>query len=97
MAYDPDQVAAQLRQAVKDCRERRLDEAAKWAAQQLTGMHPSKDLNRSINDVFPTAPSKFTTAEHDAYQLALCHFDFRVGIIFHKVALSKLATPLQCT
>lgn len=73
------QARQELRQAIKDCNERRLHESAKWAAQQLAGIVDESDRSLpppSLNDPCPCT----TVVEEDALQLALCHFDFRVSM-----------------
>ena len=67
----------ELRQAIRDCRERRLDVSAKWAAQQLAGM-VGEDSSGSHESPQESSPCS-SIQEEDSYQLALCHFDFRVG------------------
>jgi anaphase-promoting complex subunit 8 len=65
----------QLRRAVAECRERRLIESAKWAAQQLVGLPADPAASEAPSPVIATAA--LTAAEEDAYQLALSYFDFR--------------------
>lgn len=84
----------ELRTAIFDCRERRLVESAKWAAQQLSGLppeppsvsqaHPTGDSDRDSSSCVPFG----SVAERDAYELALCHFEMRVSwmVIFGEVA-----------
>jgi Anaphase promoting complex subunit 8 / Cdc23 len=75
------QTRQELRQAIRDCRERRLDVSSKWAAQQLAGM--GEDTAGSHQrPQFPQELSSFSSIqEDDAYQLAVSHFDFRVRLI----------------
>lgn len=72
----------QLRRAIIDCRERRLIEAAKWAAQQLAGLPRDPAARQPVSAISDPSPCS-CAAEEDAYQLALCHFDFRVGLYHH--------------
>jgi Anaphase promoting complex subunit 8 / Cdc23 len=62
----------QLRQAVFDCRERGLTEAATWAAQQLIGLPKPSE-----NDL-PTEPSSSDNAESDVFMYAKSLFDSKV-------------------
>ena len=67
----------ELRQAIKDCNDRRLYESAKWAAQQLAGIVDNSNGSHPPANLNDPSPS-ITAAEEDALQLALCHFGFRV-------------------
>ena len=68
---------SQLRQAIKDCRERRLSEASRWAALQLSGMTGPPD-DQATPSAPADQPASGSLEEEDAYQLAVAHFDFRV-------------------
>ena len=71
------QARQELRQAIRDCRERRLEVSAKWAAQQLAGM--GEDAAGSQQQRIPQESSPSASIqEEDAYQLAVSHFDCRV-------------------
>ena len=79
------QARQELRQAIRDCRERRLDVSTKWAAQQLAGM--GEDSSGSQQR--PQESNPFASIqEEDAYQLAVSHFDFRVSPDFSPAGLS---------
>lgn len=76
----------ELRTAILDCRERRLVESAKWAAQQLSGLSPepspaSQAPKASGEDGGSGGGSmRFgSMAERDAFDLAVCHFEMRVS------------------
>eukprot|EP00892_Ulva_mutabilis_P012694 jgi/Ulvmu1/9798/UM056_0038.1 len=62
-------IRKELRQAVFDCRERGLYEAAAWAAQQLTAL-PEETLPLKPGEVRPGGEQ-----ESDVYLLAKSHFD----------------------
>lgn len=72
-------VRQELRKAVRDCHDRRLNESAKWAAQLLAGMDDEQDRWQQASFASVSHQQQLgSKAEEDAYQLALCHFDFRV-------------------
>jgi hypothetical protein len=64
----------QLRQAVFDCRERGLNEAAAWAAQQLNGL-PKVETTETTT----TLQSKSDDNESDIYLYAKSLFDSKVS------------------
>lgn len=68
----------ELRQAIYDCRERRLHESARWASLQLSGMDIPPGEKEQKAD-YRTQQPMATNEEKDAYDLALGHFDFRVS------------------
>lgn len=63
----------QLRQAVRDCRDRGLTTSAKWASQQIAGLD-GNDVSLS-----PAASAQAVTAEDDVYELARSMFDLKVS------------------
>jgi hypothetical protein len=71
----PQVLRQQLRQAVFDCRERGLTEAASWAAQQLIGL-PKDDHT----DSKPDATSQSDDSESDVFLYAKSLFDSKVLI-----------------
>ena len=70
---EPESLRQQLRQAVYDCRERGLTEAAKWAAQQLMGL-PKQDEAEKQQEPACTSDS----GESDVYLYAKTLFDDKV-------------------
>lgn len=70
---DPAVLRQQLRQAVFDCRERGLTEAATWAAQQLNGL-PKKEGGGPSTSLRSHADSD----ESDAFVYAKALFDGKV-------------------
>ena len=83
-----DAARKELRQAIADCKERRLIESVKWAAQQLAGLPPPqgesscKQRSSVWEDVM--MPKANSEEEEDRYQLAISLFDLRVCLfIYH--------------
>lgn len=74
----------QLRQAVYDCRERGLNEAASWAAQQLNGL-PKPDAAETST----TLSSKPDDKESDIYLYAKSLFDSKVSNVSCLVQYEK--------
>jgi hypothetical protein len=68
-------VRAELRDAVRQCRERCLYDASKWAAQQLAGLPPEPE---GAPAPAITADPACSGAEADAHELARSFFDLRV-------------------
>ena len=76
----------ELRHAIIELRSRRLDQAAKWAAEQLVGLPPTDDCQRGSC----TSQAARETPVSDLYLLAMSHFD-------HKVRwLNSAEAPLPC-
>lgn len=75
------QARQELRQAIRDCMERRLEVSAKWAAQQLAGMGEDTTGSHQRPQILQESSPSSSIQEEDAYQLAVSHFDFRVGLI----------------
>lgn len=68
---DPDQMRRQLRRAILDLRERGINVAARWAAEQLAGL-PAPDSADAATHAVPA------TSDSDAYQLALSLLEAKV-------------------
>jgi hypothetical protein len=68
-------IRAELRQAVFDCRERGLYEAASWAAQQLTSLRATQQPSPTEGVGVPGGER-----ESDAYLVAKSLFDCKVCI-----------------
>lgn len=66
-----DQKRQELRQAVRDCRERGLYSSAKWAAVQLAGLPPGEQSSS-------TAEDSFSVVHDDTFELARSYFDVKV-------------------
>jgi len=70
---------SELRQAIADCKARKLSEAAKWAATQLHGMRKPEGPERCP----PRSDMGFSELDDvgilDSYELAVSHFDSRVS------------------
>ncbi len=67
----------ELRQAVYDCRTRRLSEASRWASFQLQGMRKSDVSDLPANRSFSSAMEQRVELS-DAYDVAISYFDSRV-------------------
>ena len=74
----------ELRHAIVELRSRRLDQAAKWAAEQLVGLPPTDERQRSSS----TSQAARETPVSDLYLLAMSHFD-------HKVTLHSPLSPAR--
>jgi hypothetical protein len=87
------QARQELRQAIWDCRERRLDVSAKWAAQQLAGMGEDSSGSQQRPQIPQESSPSSSIQEEDAYQLAVSHFDFRVRSILplHDVSMLNIS------
>lgn len=68
------QIRRELRQAVFDCRERGLHEAASWAAQQLNAL-PAGESDEPC-----TASAALAGDETDVFLMAKCMFDCKVRL-----------------
>ena len=76
MAYVSEQKAREeLRHAIIELRSRRLDQAAKWAAEQLVGLPPTDESQRSSS----TSQAAWEAPVSDLYLLAMSHFDHKVS------------------
>ena len=64
----------ELRHAIIELRSRRLDQAAKWAAEQLVGLPPTDECQRSSS----TSQAARKKPVSDVYLLAMSHFDHKV-------------------
>ena len=73
----------ELRHAIIERRSRRLDQAAKGAAEQLVGLPPIHECQRSSS----TSQAARETPVSDVYLLAMSHFD-------HKVRFCRGPSPL---
>lgn len=68
-----DEARIELRQAIKDCRDRGLFAAAKWAAVQLAGL-PATDQTASNNANAPGSNEPYD----ETFELARSFFDIKV-------------------
>ena len=85
---NPAVLRQQLRQAVFDCRERGLTEAATWAAQQLNGLPKCEDGGPSTS-----LRSHADGEESDAFLYAKALFD---GKVRTQTRGSKCSTASTC-
>lgn len=68
---------SELRQAVYDCRTRKLSEASKWASLQLQGMKKPEVSDLPANRSFSSTMEQRVDLS-DAYDVAISYFDSRV-------------------
>lgn len=68
---------SELRQAVFDCRARKLSEASRWASLQLQGMKKPEVSDLPANRSFSSAMEQRVDLS-DAYDVAISYFDSRV-------------------
>ena len=84
--FSEQQAREELRHAIIELRSRRLDQAAKWAAEQLVGLPLTDECQRSSS----AGQAARETPVSDSYLLAMSYFD-------HKVCqLISAEAPLPC-